>query len=320
MTPNQERLFKIFHSYAAAQHEDVFRNGVRFVYYTTADTAVSILKNKQIWMRKSMCMNDFMEIQYGLQCISSVFQNQDFSVRFRSALDRLFDGLGADVGNLFTSFVPHLQGDTYLTCVSEHRQAEDKLGRLSMWRAYGGTSGVALVMNNAAFQAEAPSDVLKIYGSPVAYLDADKFSEEFSKVLTNIETERDFLQQQGIDEVKSRLFKMLAFAAVATKHPGFAEEREWRVIHCPWWADSAHLAKEVEVVRGSPQAVCKIPLKDIPEEGLTGITIPSLIDRIIIGPCQYPLSTFEAFVRLLGEAGVTEPQNKVVVSNIPLRQ
>jgi hypothetical protein len=151
-------------------------------------------------------------------------------------------------------------------------------------------------------------------------LDADKFSEEFSKVLTNIETERDFLQQQGIDEVKSRLFKMLAFAAVATKHPGFAEEREWRVIHCPWWADSAHLAKEVEVVRGSPQAVCKIPLKDIPEEGLTGITVPSLIDRIIIGPCQYPLSTFEAFVRLLGEAGVTEPQNKVVVSNIPLRQ
>ena len=57
-----------------------------------------------------------------------------------------------------------MRTDTYLTCVSEHKAEEDTLGRLSMWRAYyGGTNGVALVMDIAAFQAPGPSDVLNIY-------------------------------------------------------------------------------------------------------------------------------------------------------------
>ena len=41
--------------------------------------------------------------------------------------------------------------DTYLTSISEHRNKEDTFGRLSMWRAYGETTGVALVMNNSPF-------------------------------------------------------------------------------------------------------------------------------------------------------------------------
>jgi hypothetical protein len=83
---------------------------------------------------------------------------------------------------------------------------------------------------------------------------------------------------------------MLAFAAVCTKHPGFGKEVEWRVLHAPWWEKSAYLKKELEVVQGVPQAVYKIPLKDIPEAGLSRITIPALIDRIIIGPTRDPLA------------------------------
>jgi hypothetical protein len=213
-----------------------------------------------------------------------------------------------------------MRADTYLTCVSEHEVREDILGRLSMWRAYGGINGVALVMNNAAFQATEPSDVLKIYASPVAYCDQKEFAEKFEEVVNNIENEVDFLKQQGREEVKGRLFRMLAFAVLCTKHPGFAEEVEWRVIHCPWWENSPHLLKETEVIQGVPQPVYKIPLQDIPAKGLTGITIPALIDRIIIGPTRDPLVMAEGLRDLLAKADVEQPEKKIFMSYIPLRQ
>ena len=99
-TPEQQRLFKIFHPHAAKQQALAYSNGIRFVYYTRAETAMSILKNKQIWMRKSMCMNDFMEVQYGLQCLYTAY-GSDVGTRFRSVLDRLFEGLRSEIERLF---------------------------------------------------------------------------------------------------------------------------------------------------------------------------------------------------------------------------
>jgi hypothetical protein len=320
LTPDQKRLYQIFHPFAAAQQASAFSKGTRFVYYTRAETAMRILKNRQLWMRKSMCMNDFMEVQYGLQCLTDVYLRSETGKKFQSVLDHLFNGLRPEIEQLFDKFRIHLQMDTYITCVSEHRDEEDTLGRLSMWRAYGGTSGVALVMNNAPFQATEPSDVLKIYGSPVAYLDAQKFTEEFGEIVKNIENEADFLKQQDREQIKGRIFRMLTFAAVCTKHPGFAEEVEWRVIHCPWWEPSAHLIKEIEVIQSVPQPVYKIPLRDIPEMELFGITIPALIDRIVIGPTRDPFAIVEAFADLLAKAGVDQPYKRIFVSNIPLRQ
>ena len=322
LTAEQQRLYQIFHPVAAAQQAVAFSESerTRFVYYTRAETAMSIVKNKQIWMRKSMCMNDFSEVQYGLQRLTEVYLNSETGKNFRSLLDRLFDGIRPEIEQLFDKCRSHLLLDTYITCVSEHRNEEDTLGRLSMWRAYGGMNGVALVMNNAPFQATEPSDVLKIYASPVAYFDAQKFAEKFGEVVRNIEDEASFLKQQDREEIKTRIFRMLAFAAVCTKHPGFTEEVEWRVLHAPWWESSAYLKKEIEVVKGVPQPVYKIPLKDIPEAGLFGITIPALIDRIIIGPTRDPLAIVEAFADLLAKADVEEPYKKIFVSNIPLRQ
>lgn len=44
-----------------------------------------------------------------------------------------------------------------------------------------------------------------------------------------------------------------------------------------------------------------------------------LIDRIIIGPTQYPVAIYKAFVGLLAEAGVKAPEGKVFISHVPLR-
>ena len=73
------------------------------------------------------------------------------------------------------------------------------------------------------------------------------------------------------------------------------------------------------MISGVPQPVYKIPLNDLPDEGLVGLRIPELVDRVIIGPTDYPLAMFDAFTDALHEAGVEKPHERVFVSNIPLR-
>jgi hypothetical protein len=64
----------------------------------------------------------------------------------------------------------------------------------------------------------------------------------------------------------------------------------------------------------------KIPLKDVPEEGLIGLNLPQLIDRVIIGPSRFPVGIHDALLALLTEAGVENPVSKIIVSDLPLRQ
>jgi hypothetical protein len=113
---------------------------------------------------------------------------------------------------------------------------------------------------------------------------------------------------------------MFCYAMLCKNHPGFREEREWRVVHTPRFEPSSRLIHDLQVVRGAPQPTYKIPLKNVPEENLLGVEIPELVNRIIIGPTQHPLPMYEAFVTLLEQAGAQDAASKVKVSDIPLRQ
>jgi len=182
-----------------------------------------------------------------------------------------------------------------------------------MWRAYSGATGVALVMNNSAFLAE--STALKAYSSPVAYLDDKGFTKEFDKVRSAIEAEAEFLRTLDRQLIFNTAFRVLMFAALCTKHPSFAEEKEWRVIYCPSLEKSDYLIRDIQAISGAPQPIFKIPLKDVPTEGLVGVEIPALIERVIIGPTQYPMAMWKAFTALLTDAGVENAGTKVFVSS-----
>jgi hypothetical protein len=313
LSPEEERLWQIFHPYAAEQHAVVLSKNTRFVHYTRTEAAMSILKNREVWMRKSICMNDFMEVRFGLGCLIATYHHSEAGQRLKSLLDQLFEGLRSEVETLFDQWTNLFIYDSYFTCFSEHLDKEDRTGRLSMWRAYGATNGVALVVNNAPFLTR--TDALKTSVSPVAYVSAEEFPIRFARIVDNMAVAVDFLKEQGREITKNYVFNMLRFAAVCTKHPGFEEEKEWRVIYSPSFQKSERLNKAIKEIQGAPQLIYKIALKDIPEEGLTGIEIPALLDRIIIGPTQYGPAIWEAFKDLLDERGVENAGAKIVVSD-----
>ncbi len=316
-SPDRDRVRRIFFPYMERKTRDVLAAGGRFVYYTNADTATSILRNRQLWMRNTVTMNDYMEVEHGFECLNAAYKGEPGKV-FNRSLDVCFSGLAEELKDYFNAWLPNVRRDTYITCVSEHSAEEDQYGRLSMWRAYGGQAGVAMVLNGAVMFSE--SDALGAYSSPVAYMTPDMFASEFETVAKNIESEAEYISSLDREMVKDILFNMLRFAVSCTKHPGFHEEREWRVVAMPPLHPSTLLVPTVEVVRGTPQTVLKIELQNHPDLGLVGLSVPELLDRIIIGPCDFPNVILQAFRQLLLEAEVPEPDSKIVVSDIPLRQ
>jgi hypothetical protein len=307
----------VFFPYIVERSKKVKESGGRFVYYTTAEVATRILMSSEMWMRNALLMNDFGEVRHGFNCLDYALKGRCGEI-LAEALNLPFPGLYEEVKAMLNDHSFLIGAETYMTCLSEHLSEEDQRGRLSMWRAYGGTAGVAIVMNGDVMFSS--SDALRAYSSPVFYGDPDAFAAEFMKTATNLRKNPQLLTTLGRDDLKSTVFEMLRFAVLCTKHPGFHEEREWRVIASPRLNPSSRLIQSVELVRGIPQIVLKIKLENVPEEGLVGLAPPELFDRIIIGPSEFPLPMYQAFYELLTRLGVSDPQAKVFVSDIPLRQ
>lgn len=315
MSAEELKILEVFHPYAYKKTAEAFFSQSRFVHYTSADTAMRIIQGEEVWMRKSTCMNDFSELNYGLNCLVAAYdKNKD---RFHRIFDGVFPGISKKVEDRFNSWVPIFSNDTYISCISEHDVKEDRTGRLSMWRAYGGAAGVAIVLNGAPLIN--PTDALNAYTSPVAYLSNDQFNAEFEFFLDGVERNTDLMKHQGEEATIGRVFEVFRMAMLCTKHPGFAEEREWRIIYSPTFLASKRIKPDIQSIGGVPQKLYKIPLKNEPSENLVGIEIAEIVSSIIVGPTQFPREIGEALVDLLTNKGMQDAATKVVISDIPLR-
>lgn len=274
-------------------------------------------------MRLPSCMNDYKEIQHGRDMLfltygSNGVKGCDAAESFKAKLNEFFPNITLDIEALFNHWHHELINNTYLLCVSEHYARENENGRLSMWRAYGGNNSVALVMNGEVFFNE--SDALKAYTLPVEYMDKDEFEERFSNLVQRLNQEEELIKAQSRESIVSWVFQVFRWLVLSTKHPGFSEEKEWRVVYSPGMQKSEYVLEEIESIAGVPQPVCKIKLKDIPNENLTGIEIPALLNRIIIGPVQFSYAMWCAFVTVLDTFNIAEPWTKVTSTQIPLRR
>jgi hypothetical protein len=285
----------------------------RFVYYTSADTAMKVFKNHELWFRNATVMNDFSEISYGLDLIRKTFSDKE-GERFREVVEGIFVGTIDQAGALLSDWEFDWKYETYMACVSVHDPDEDTNGRLSMWRAYG---DVAIVVNNGPMMVV--TDNLGVFSTPVLYLSETDFEQQLSGITDAILKNKTHLQALGQQTLVSYIHHMLQRFAISTKHPGFKEEQEWRLFYRPTDGDSPGMTKEIVVLDGTPQKIYKLSLANNPEKGLYQADLPSLINRVIVGPMKFPFETANALVEVLREQDVQEASQKVVVSDIPLR-
>ncbi|MES2415341.1 MAG: DUF2971 domain-containing protein [Pseudomonadota bacterium] len=191
-----------------------------------------------------------------------------------------------------------------------------------MWRAYGGSDGVALVLNAEPFMGL--TDKIRAFSSPVMYASHEQVNLHLHRVFDLIENNREWADAIPTAQFVECLFLVLLVLAICTKHPGFHEEREWRVMYfaLPEFEKDAviQIPSKLEVVRGVPQRVFKIPLKPFPEHNYDLLSIPNILHSLIIGPTDQPWVMYDAFRQMLDEAGVQNAADKIRVSAIPLRR
>ena len=308
---------KIFQPIYARRLEETRLENMRFAYYTSASTGINILKGRHLWMRAAACMNDYREIDYGIQLLNhTIYDSAKRRQRIQEISQQLhwgsnmLESMLSDLNRNEQQYITH----TYLACVSEHAPEEKGRGRLSMWRAYGRKTGVAFVLNpNAIFRPLAPLPLLL---SPVEYLTQEEFTDGFDWMLENVERNLSALQQHQPTMVLNYFVDMLMTSLFSIKNPGFIEEREWRFIYNE--SSQGRLAYDIEVVDGIPQIIYKLPICG-PGDDYPGLPLQEALEEIIIGPSQYAEVIRTAYIKMLEEIGIKHAARLVSKSNIPLR-
>ena len=298
--------------------KEVSDKKLKLAHYTTAESAALIIKNKSLWLRNSNLMNDFSEISHGTSCFQAVLEGAEAWKRLANAVSAVYPGLLDEVIASLNEVKMLAHKQTYLCSLAEH-QPTDRMGKLSMWRAYGGpTAGVAIVFNSEPLFVE--NSDLGVYSSPVLYGGYPEFTVEFDNVVNKIESNIETLKLVPRHIAHSIFLNSFQYAVFSTKHPAFGEEKEWRLLHSPFVNPSSLLKQNIHTIRGIPQTIYEIPLNLEPEFNKPWLTLDKLIYQIIIGPCQYPGEVSWALMQLLEEAGVSKPETRIVVADIPLRQ
>lgn len=318
----QMKVMEILHPYLGNKRKSIIEQKTRFVHYTSASNAISIIRNNCVWLRHSSVMNDFSEISHGHECLSVAWKENKSNGR----LDNLFsrfkdDGIIANIEITYNGLAHSRDTNTYLVSISEHGSHEldeDRYGRLSMWRAYGGKTNVAMVVNNTPFLSY--SDALDAYTTPVLYKDQEGFIEYFNNILDSMENNMETLLLIGASQFAQTFAYMLNSMSLSTKHPSFVEEREWRIIYSPKGDMNDRIIPSIETIDGVPQTIHKLLFKNYPEEGYLGATLPELINKIIIGPTEFPLVIFNSFLRELELVGIKNAAQLISVTNTPLRR
>jgi hypothetical protein len=219
------RLANIMMPYAMKQTREFFQREPgqthgRLVHYTTAEAALSIIRTKRFWMRNTNCMSDYSEVQHGFDIFNSFFSDSIRKESFTEALDDCMPGVASEAIIAFNNSWRDIRLNSYIACLSEHQDSEDSNGRLSMWRAFGGTTtrvGIVLSVPYPSLSTLA----LGLMFSPVAYLSESAAHKGLEEVNGNVRANRDYLRVIGHDALVRLVFMTFLSGVVCLKHEGF---------------------------------------------------------------------------------------------------
>jgi len=210
--------------------------------------------------------------------------------------------------------------NTYVFCMSEH-DVSDNDGLLSMWRGYGANgNGVAIVFDTAQINALESSPLII---AKVAYATTEVRMEWLKNVVVKFAAvlSRSNIPDERLGLAAFSLFERIKLFALFSKHHGFKEEREWRVVYMPNRDVGQKLAPMFNYAIGDRGIEPKLRFKVLPMDGVTAsdLSLTKIIERIILGPTiSSPLAirTVHRMFDLLNHAGLNP---KLRASTIPFR-
>ena len=306
--------------YADLRPEDQFQNKQPLLaHYTTIQVLEKILANNEVWFSNPLFMNDVEELRFGiLQGNALVINSQGIANACKTpARAQLFK-------NHFTGYFNKFDNEhvlnTYVFCLSEHDKCDND-GLLSMWRGYGANgNGAAIVFDTAKMNVVEGSPLIIAqvnYDTTAARIEwINKLLSKFEEILSTAN-----LPDDKLDLAAYSLFERIKLFALFTKHRGFKEEVEWRVVYMPDRDNEKKLEPMFSYLIGSRGIEPKLRFKVLPIKGLTvdDLSLEKITERIILGPSISTPIAAATILRMLDILNQSGLKSKLRGSTIPFR-
>ena len=287
-------------------------------HYTSIPVLESMLTNNEIWLSNPLFMNDIDEVRFGISNgFPMVLQNSEISDALHTP-DRV-NAFRSSFAYFHNIFVSDHAFDTYVFCLSEH-DANDFDGKLSMWRGYGGNgNGSAIVFDatNAPPIEESPFIIAKVqYANAKDRIDwLNTLISLFVSIIKGGDIPDDKLYLAAFE-----LFERIKLFSLYTKHHGFIEEKEWRLVYLTDRDTSGKLKSMFDYDIGPRGIEPKLKFKVAPIDGVfSSLSLTGLIERIILGPSISSPLAKASIERMFDKMEKPELKRKIFTSTIPFR-
>lgn len=289
-------------------------------HYTSVAVLDGMMGNNEIWFSNPLYMNDLEELRFGMVEGASAFRtSQELKAAFQD--DHAYDAMMEYFNNLFEAFETKHAFDTYIMCLAKHAP-ENNDGLLSMWRGYGaGGGGVAIVFDTKKI---ALSEASPFIIGAVQYSTRQERLEWIANKIKGLAelingTEHD---DQELFLIAHYWIERLKVFALFTKHSGFDEEQEWRIVYMSERDKDEklkHMLGYAITPRGAVEPKLKFQVR--PLDGVFGddLSLENVVDRIILGPTTSTMLAATSVKRMLSHRGKHGLAEKIVASSIPFR-
>lgn len=288
-------------------------------HYTSASTLEKIVSTNQVWMSNPLYMNDLEELRFGMNAGADDFRSSQHLKRVcesgekHAILVKKFD-------QLFSNFDSNHVLDTYVMCLSEHSPRKND-GLLSMWRGYGANgNGVAIVFDTAKLNPNKSSPFIvgrvRYKSHPERLEWIDRALYQLAQVLETADQ-----SEENLSLAAHVFIERLKLFALFTKHDGFAEEQEWRIVYMNE-RDPQGLMRPMfgyAITARGVEPKLKLDFSKVAQVLGSEVSLESLVDLIILGPSISSVLSENSVRRMLTVAGQPGLAAIVSASSIPYR-
>jgi hypothetical protein len=249
-------------------------------HYTSVESFVKIIDSGEMWASHIRCQNDTSEQRL-------IWDH--FRARIETRIGEATSNVERDRLLLFRSLaVSPLDQDLYVLCFSK-----DDGDRLSQWRGYGGSAGVAigfdpneLKMRCSAFTTTMSRNQPFPMGfallNPARYIEPVG-NEQANQIIDIFIDNPDPTVHESRFSQEEVFSRRISLSSSTFKHEAFHEENEWRIAIFDVPADS---------VRIRTRSSMMVPY--VPFDLGKGQAEWPLIQRIIVGPSPHQIETIAA--------------------------
>jgi hypothetical protein len=297
---------------------------LHLAHYTSLEVLEKVMTNDEVWFSNPLLMNDYQEVRFGLSeatRIVGVPKDDATVLQALNGKENVEKVLGAFSNALQSFDISHLF-DVYVFCLSEYDFKDQPDGKLSMWRGYGANGqGAALVFNTSFLTVVQDSP---LFFGRVRYGSANErtpWLEELFRRCVDLVNFIPMGTDQSLQFIGAQMFQVALYHSLLSKHTGFAEEQEWRIIYLPD-RDTKGLMKDRlgYFRRGHTiEPKLKFPIKPLELEPRQTWTFETILDRIVLGPTHASALAVRSARRMLERLDKPQFANKIWVSEIPYR-